>query len=52
MTWLEEIHAHVFSYLYFPGGAECFAICAKFCYGVVITINAHNVGMTHVEQSH
>lgn len=27
----------------FPGGAECFEICAKFCYGVAVTINAHNV---------
>lgn len=28
----------------FPGSAECFEICAKFCYGVTITLNAHNVG--------
>ena len=27
----------------FPGSAECFEICAKFCYGVVTTLNAHNV---------
>lgn len=28
----------------FPGSAECFEVCAKFCYGVTITLNAHNVG--------
>lgn len=28
----------------FPGGAECFEMCAKFCYGVTITLNPHNVG--------
>jgi hypothetical protein len=27
----------------FPGSAECFEICAKFCYGVIITLNAYNV---------
>lgn len=26
----------------FPGGAEAFEACAKFCYGVVITVGAHN----------
>lgn len=27
----------------FPGSAQCFEMCAKFCYGVIITLNAHNV---------
>ncbi|KQK19264.1 BTB/POZ domain-containing protein NPY1 isoform X1 [Brachypodium distachyon] len=26
-----------------PGGARAFEICAKFCYGMVVTLNAHNV---------
>lgn len=26
-----------------PGGAEAFEICVKFCYGIVITLNAFNV---------
>lgn len=27
----------------FPGGVETFEICAKFCYGITITLNAYNV---------
>jgi len=26
-----------------PGGPAAFEICAKFCYGMVVTLNAHNV---------
>ncbi|URE15268.1 BTB POZ domain-containing protein [Musa troglodytarum] len=26
-----------------PGGAAAFEICAKFCYGMTVTLNAHNV---------
>ncbi|CAH9100279.1 unnamed protein product [Cuscuta europaea] len=26
-----------------PGGPTAFEICAKFCYGVTVTLNAHNV---------
>ncbi|XP_060963092.1 BTB/POZ domain-containing protein NPY2 [Cannabis sativa] len=26
-----------------PGGAEAFEICAKFCYGMTVTLNPHNV---------
>ncbi|KAK4284491.1 hypothetical protein QN277_001316 [Acacia crassicarpa] len=26
-----------------PGGASAFEICAKFCYGMVVTLNAYNV---------
>ncbi|XP_010251055.1 PREDICTED: BTB/POZ domain-containing protein At1g67900-like [Nelumbo nucifera] len=27
----------------FPGGSETFEICAKFCYGITITLSAHNI---------
>ncbi|XP_051137644.1 BTB/POZ domain-containing protein NPY1-like isoform X2 [Andrographis paniculata] len=27
----------------FPGGAKAFEICAKFCYGIAVTLNAYNV---------
>ncbi|KAL5558230.1 hypothetical protein UlMin_034441 [Ulmus minor] len=27
----------------FPGGAKAFEICAKFCYGMTVTLNAYNV---------
>ncbi|KAJ0431042.1 putative BTB/POZ domain, NPH3 domain, NPH3/RPT2-like family protein [Helianthus annuus] len=27
----------------FPGGTESFELCAKFCYGIKITISAHNI---------
>jgi hypothetical protein len=27
----------------FPGGAECFEMCAKFCYGIAFTLSAHNL---------
>ncbi|KAL1808231.1 hypothetical protein ACET3Z_025221 [Daucus carota] len=27
----------------FPGGAEAFELCAKFCYGIAITISAYNI---------
>ncbi|XP_006649594.1 BTB/POZ domain-containing protein NPY4 [Oryza brachyantha] len=26
-----------------PGGAKAFEICAKFCYGMIVTLNAYNV---------
>src|SRR4051812_43071135 len=26
-----------------PGGPKAFEICAKFCYGMVVTLNAYNV---------
>ncbi|EPS65621.1 hypothetical protein M569_09155 [Genlisea aurea] len=26
-----------------PGGAAAFELCAKFCYGMTVTLNAHNV---------
>ncbi|KAG6770820.1 hypothetical protein POTOM_026518 [Populus tomentosa] len=27
----------------FPGGPKAFEICAKFCYGMIVTLNAYNV---------
>lgn len=27
----------------FPGGIETFELCAKFCYGITITVSAHNI---------
>ncbi|GMH01563.1 hypothetical protein Nepgr_003402 [Nepenthes gracilis] len=30
----------------FPGGLEAFELCAKFCYGIAITISAHNIVAT------
>lgn len=27
----------------FPGGPQAFELCAKFCYGIVVTLNAYNV---------
>jgi len=35
----EEILIHGF-----PGGAACFEMCAKYCYGIIITLSPHNVG--------
>ncbi|KAI7746765.1 hypothetical protein M8C21_011066, partial [Ambrosia artemisiifolia] len=34
----EEIDMHEI-----PGGSTAFEICAKFCYGMTVTLNAHNV---------
>ncbi|XP_023546699.1 BTB/POZ domain-containing protein NPY1-like isoform X2 [Cucurbita pepo subsp. pepo] len=34
----EEIHL-----IDFPGGPKAFEICAKFCYGITVTLNAYNV---------
>ncbi|KAM0028642.1 putative BTB/POZ domain, NPH3 domain, NPH3/RPT2-like family protein [Helianthus debilis subsp. tardiflorus] len=34
----EEIDVHEI-----PGGSSAFEICAKFCYGMTVTLNAHNV---------
>ncbi|XP_022878258.1 BTB/POZ domain-containing protein At1g67900-like [Olea europaea var. sylvestris] len=27
----------------FPGGVEAFELCAKFCYGIIITLSAYNI---------
>lgn len=34
----DEVHIHDI-----PGGPVAFEICAKFCYGMVVTLNAYNV---------
>lgn len=34
----DEIHI-----VNFPGGPKAFEICAKFCYGMTVTLNAYNV---------
>ncbi|XP_010265570.1 PREDICTED: BTB/POZ domain-containing protein NPY1-like [Nelumbo nucifera] len=34
----EEVHI-----ANFPGGPKAFEICAKFCYGMIVTLNAYNV---------
>ncbi|KAF9612662.1 hypothetical protein IFM89_003137 [Coptis chinensis] len=34
----DEVHM-----LDFPGGPKAFEICAKFCYGMTVTLNAYNV---------
>ena len=39
-----ESHQEDVTVIDFPGSAECFEMCAKFCYGIAITLNAHNVG--------
>ncbi|KAH6833186.1 exocyst complex component sec10 [Perilla frutescens var. hirtella] len=31
-----------------PGGASAFEVCAKFCYGMTVTLNAYNVVTTRV----
>lgn len=28
----------------FPGGVACFEMCAKYCYGISITLSPYNVG--------
>ncbi|KAM7276763.1 hypothetical protein ACFE04_018629 [Oxalis oulophora] len=30
----------------FPGGPKAFENCVKFCYGMIVTLNAHNVAAT------
>ncbi|KAL8227474.1 hypothetical protein R6Q57_015058 [Mikania cordata] len=30
----------------FPGGTESFEVCAKFCYGITITVSAYNIVST------
>ncbi|XP_074570793.1 phototropic-responsive NPH3 family protein NPY4-like [Curcuma longa] len=35
-----------------PGGAAAFEICAKFCYGITVTLNAHNVAVALCAAEH
>ncbi|PUZ47636.1 hypothetical protein GQ55_7G182000 [Panicum hallii var. hallii] len=36
----------------FPGGAEAFEACAKFCYGIAVTVGAHNVVLLRCAAAH
>ncbi|KAF0913063.1 hypothetical protein E2562_020218 [Oryza meyeriana var. granulata] len=36
----------------FPGGAEAFEVCAKFCYGITVTIGPHNVVAVRCAAAH
>ncbi|GFP97509.1 BTB/POZ domain-containing protein at1g67900, partial [Phtheirospermum japonicum] len=36
-------HLHTLHLPDFPGPAESFELCAKFCYGITITLSAHNI---------
>ncbi|WOL06440.1 BTB/POZ domain-containing protein NPY1-like [Canna indica] len=38
-----ENHADECFLVDFPGGPKAFEICAKFCYGMTVILNAHNV---------
>ena len=39
----EEETAHELHLHDFPGGPRAFEICAKFCYGIIVTLNSQNV---------
>ena len=39
----DEDNCDEINLLDFPGGPKAFEICAKFCYGMVVTLNAYNV---------
>lgn len=36
----------------FPGGAEAFEVCAKFCYGITITVSARNLAPLRCAAAH
>ncbi|GMI81519.1 MACCHI-BOU 4, NAKED PINS IN YUC MUTANTS 1, ENHANCER OF PINOID [Hibiscus trionum] len=38
-----EENTHEIDMVDFPGGPKAFDICAKFCYGMTVTLNAYNV---------
>ncbi|KAE8735905.1 BTB/POZ domain-containing protein NPY1 [Hibiscus syriacus] len=38
-----EKNTHEIDMVDFPGGPKAFEICAKFCYGLTVTLNAYNV---------
>ncbi|KAL2510292.1 BTB/POZ domain-containing protein [Forsythia ovata] len=42
----ESSQQKVVQFLDFPGGDEAFELCAKFCYGITITLSAYNVVST------
>ncbi|PSS13614.1 BTB/POZ domain-containing protein [Actinidia chinensis var. chinensis] len=39
----ESKHPHIVQLPDFPGGTEAFELCAKFCYGITITLSAYNI---------
>ncbi|XP_057507839.1 BTB/POZ domain-containing protein At1g67900-like isoform X1 [Actinidia eriantha] len=39
----ESKHPHIVQLPDFPGGIEAFELCAKFCYGITITLSAYNI---------
>ncbi|KAK8567652.1 hypothetical protein V6N13_105608 [Hibiscus sabdariffa] len=39
----ETSQHQVIQLLDFPGGVEAFELCAKFCYGITITLSAYNI---------
>ncbi|KAE8687968.1 BTB/POZ domain-containing protein [Hibiscus syriacus] len=39
----ETSQHQVIELLDFPGGTEAFELCAKFCYGITITVSAYNI---------
>ncbi|KAL1210050.1 BTB/POZ domain-containing protein [Cardamine amara subsp. amara] len=42
-TETSQEHQQVIQLIDFPGETEAFELCAKFCYGITITLCAHNV---------
>lgn len=39
----ESSQTHIVQLPDFPGGVDAFEICAKFCYGITVTVSAYNV---------
>ena len=39
----ESSQHHIVQLPDFPGGVEAFELCAKFCYGITITLSAYNI---------
>ncbi|PIN09143.1 hypothetical protein CDL12_18278 [Handroanthus impetiginosus] len=39
----ESSHLQIVQLPDFPGGVEAFELCAKFCYGITITLSAYNI---------
>lgn len=43
MSVAGDDNSEVIDMVDFPGGPKAFEICAKFCYGMIVTLNAYNV---------
>ncbi|KAL9151579.1 hypothetical protein ABFS82_11G061100 [Erythranthe guttata] len=39
----ESTHVQIIQLPDFPGGVESFELCAKFCYGITVTLSAYNI---------